>query len=437
MSLKQTLSAVIESTFNLSQHQTTIKKEIAAGITAFLTMAYIIFINPKILAHAGMDPNSVFTATCLVCAISTFLMGIIANNPIAIVPGMALNTFFAYVVVLTNNYNWQNALGMVFISGVIFLALTITKIRDLLIHALPECINIAILAGISLLLGLIALKMNNVIGIDGNIIKLNSLITREHFLFAAGFILILILDYRQVPGTILVGILSISLINFIWLSKGLPKLLSMPVYPSATFMQLQFDQINNSLAYKEVFAFLLIALFDATGTLIGLLQTPLFKKLPNVNRKISRGLICDSIGTILASILGSSSTNPAIESASGIGAGGRTGLTSIVIAILFLLALFISPVVSLIPNFAVGSALLYIACLIMKDITRLDTSDITDFAPAILTMVMIPFSFSIADGIGIGVISYTVLKILTKQWHKLNPTLIVLAVIFLYYFIGI
>lgn len=431
------MRAILERLFQITAHQTTVKKELLAGFTTYLTIVYIIFVNPSILGVAGMDKGAVFTATCLISAASTFLLGIYANNPVAIVPGMALNTFFAFIVVQTAGYDWQNALGMVFISGCVFLLLTVTRIRDLLIKSLPSCMNVSILAGISLLLGLIALKTNNIVVVDKNsFIHLGDLASWESGLFAAGFLLILLLDYKRVPGTLIIGILTISVINFIRTYHGIPDIFSMPPSLDATLMKLKFDQLEQPTAYKHIFSFVLIALFDATGTIIGLLHTPLFEKLKDVNTKVARSLVCDSVGTIGAAVLGSSSTSPAIESASGIEAGGRTGLTSVFVALLFILSLFIAPVVALIPSFAVGSALLYIACCIMKDISRLETKDITDFAPSVLTIVMIPFSFSIADGLGVGVISYTVLKLLTRQFDQLNATLVVLTGVFLYYFIG-
>jgi AGZA family xanthine/uracil permease-like MFS transporter len=432
------MSGILDKYFGFTQHETTIKKEIIAGITTFLTIAYIIFINPKILGLTGMDKDAVFTSTCLISAFATLMMGVYANSPIGLVPGMALNTFFTYVVVQTEKFSWENALGMVLISGCVFLLLTVTNIRNQLIKAMPACMNVAILVGISLLLGLIALKTNNIVMVEeSGVIHLGNLASRETSLFFLGFLLILVLDYNQIQGSLIIGILGISLLNFVITFNGMPDFISMPKSITPIFWKFKFDEIQNAKAYKQVFSFILIALFDATGTIIGLLHTPLFERLPGKDKKVARGLVCDSSGTIVAAVIGCSSTSPAVESASGIEVGGRTGFTSVVVALCFIVALFVSPIVELIPDFAVGAALLYIACCIMKDISRLEVGDITDFAPSVLTMVMIPFSFSIADGIGVGVISYTVLKLLTKKFNQLNAVLVILTGIFLYYFVGL
>ena len=428
---------MFEKIFKLKKHQTSIKTEVIAGITTFLTMAYIIFVNPAILAHSGMDQGAVFTATCLVTAAATLLNALISNSPIAIGPGMALNAYFAFIVVQNYGYTWQNALGMVFISGIVFTLLTITKIRSLLIKEMPECLNTAIIAGISLFIALIALKTNNIIAINkDSFIQLGELNNLSTALFSLGFILIILLDYLKIPAPVLIGIITITLINKFVNNLHLNNILSMPPSIAPTFMKLEFNQLFNPHALSNIFSFLLIALFDATGTLVGLLHKPIFIKFKNSDAKIEKSILSDSFATTFASILGSSSTSPFIESAAGIAAGGRTGLTALVVAILFVCSLFLAPLISIIPTYAVGSALLYIACCIMKDITKFDTKDLTNFIPSILTMLMIPIRFSIADGIGIGVISYTLLKIITAKYRLLNPTIIILSIIFLGFFIN-
>lgn len=424
----------LERIFKLQQHQTSIRIELLAGLTTFLTMAYIIFVNPLILATSGMEQGAVFTATCLISAFATLLSALIANSPIAIAPGMALNTVFAFVVVQSHGYDWQNALGMVFISGLLFILLTITKVRSLLVKALPECMNTAIIVGIALLIALIALKTNKIIVVsDSAFLELGNLASWPFLLFSLGFLLIILLDHFKIPGAILIGILIISILSLIKDPNLWHGVFSLPPSITPTFMKLKFNQLNTPHAYHQIFSFLLIALFDATGTLVGLLHTPVFRGLSS-NKKIEGALLSDSLATTGAALLGSSSTSPFIESATGINVGGRTGLTSLVTAVLFISALFFSPLVHLIPSYAIGSALLYIACCIMKDITNLNTTDITEFAPAVVTILMIPFSFSIADGIGMGLISYTFLKLLTKQYRALNPTLMILSAVFLFYF---
>ncbi len=429
------ITQYLNSFFKLEQHQTSIKKEVLAGLTTFFTMAYIIFVNPSILSTTGMNSGSIFTATCLIAAIGTLLSAFIANSPIAIAPGMALNAFFAFVVVPVYGYTWQNALGMVFISGVIFVFLTLTKVRSLLITSMPECLSSAVLIGISLFIALIALKTNEIIIINSSsYLQLGDLSRMESMLFFIGFLLIVFLDYLKVPAAILIGIVTLTSINALINHTAFQWFIAMPPSLENTFLKFEVNQLHTPHAISQIFSFVLIALFDATGTLLGLLHKPLFIELRNSHKKIERTLLADSIATTSAAILGSSSTSPFIESASGIEAGGRTGLTALVIAVLFIISLFLSPLVSLIPSYAVGSALLFIACCIMKDMTRLNTDDITDFAPTVLTFLMIPFSLSIADGIGMGILSYVILKTITKQWQALNPTLITLAIIFSIYF---
>lgn len=426
----------IHSFFKLSTHQTTLKTEVLAGLTTYFTMSYIIFVNPAMLSTTGMDKGAVFTATCLITAFSTLLIGFIANNPIAIAPGMALNTFFAYIVVQTHGYNWENALGMVFISGIIFLLLTLTKIRSVLLRSLPSSLNVAIISGISLLIALIALNNNHIIVVNhAGFLQLGKLDSLSSALLFLGFLLIIVLDYFSVPAAVLLGVLTISIINAIIDPNDWQGIVSLPPSIHPTFFHLRFDQINSMHAYKQVFSFFLIALFDATGTFLGLLNQPIFKKQTNNTHTIERGLLADSLGTTLASLLGSSSTSPFIESASGIEAGGRTGLTSVVVGSLFLLSLFVFPLASHIPTSAVGGALLYIACCMFKEIVHINVKNMTELAPSILIVIMIPFTFSIADGIGIGIICYTLLKLLTKQFKAINPVLIVLTLSFLWYFI--
>lgn len=428
---------ILERLFRLEQHGSTVKAEILAGFTTFLTLAYIIFVNPAILSSTGMDKGAVFTATCLIGAGGTLMMALIANSPIALAPGMALNSFFAFVVVGIYGYDWQNALGMSFIAGIIFVILTLTNVRVLLIKSLPDCLYISIITGISLLIALIALKTNNIILVNQNVfMELGNLATWENGLFALGFLFIVMLDYFKVQGAILVGIITMTAIHLLKSYISWKGFFSLPPSVSANAMKIQFSQLEmHGNAIKAISSFILIALFDATGTLVGLLRQPALRHLPNNDKKIERSLLADGIAAACTPLIGSSSTSAFIESATGIQSGGRTGLTALVVSVLFLVSLFFSPLVALVPSFAVGSALMYISCCIMKDVVRLDTKDITNFAPAVLTMLMIPFSFSIADGIGVGVISYTLLKLLSKQYHLLNKTLITLTVVFLVYFL--
>lgn len=413
---------------------TTLKTEIVAGITTFLTMVYIAFINPTILHDAGMDREAVFTATCLITAFACFGAGIIANTPIGIAPGMALNIFFSYTVVQGMGIRWQQALAIVFISGILFFLMSLTRLRRLLIEAIPFNLQIAILIGISLLIALITLQNNHIIvGDHHNLMRLGEITSAENGLFFLGFLLILILDYFQIPGAIILSILSITALSLLMGLSAWQGLISMPPSMHATFLQLDFSGVNTLLAMKTVFTFFLISVFDATGTLIGLLNPTVFKQQRDYRERLSNCLTVDAAASTLAGVLGCASTSPYIESAAGIEAGGRSGLTAIVIAVGFLLLLFFSPLAKMIPNFAVGPALLYVACCMMKHVTDMKLYDISESAPCMLTIMMIPFTSSIADGIGGGIILFTLLKLITGQ--KISFLLCILSIVFILFFL--
>lgn len=414
-------------------HQTRLKTELVAGITTFLTMAYIAFVNPSILHDAGMDQGAVFTATCIVTAFACAMTGLLANTPIGVAPGMALNIFFSYNVVQGMGIDWQHALAMVFISGILFLAVTLTPLRRLLIEAIPHNLQVAILIGISLLIALIALETNQIVIDDRHtLIRLGEITRPESGMFFLGFILILILDYHRIRGAIIIGILSISALSLLIGLTSWQGILATPPSLKPTLFQLDFSGLLSTNSIKVIFTFFLIAIFDATGTLIGLLSPTVFNQQRDYPKRISDCLTADAAASALAGLLGSASTSPYIESATGIEAGGRTGLTSLVIAAGFILMLFFYPLAKMIPNYAVGPALLYVACCMLKHITELKLQDMSETAPCLMTMMMIPFTSSIADGIGSGIVLYTVLKIFTKQ--KINPLVAVLSALFVVFF---
>lgn len=413
--------------------QSSLKTEILAGITTFLTMAYIAFVNPTILHDAGMEPGAVFTATCLVTAFACILTGLIANTPIGVAPGMALNIYFSYVVVQGMGIDWQHALAMVFMSGLMFLLLCLTKLRRLLIESIPHNLQIAILIGISLLIALIALRTNELIISDQHtLMTLGNLASLPSALFGLGFLLILVLDYYHVPAAIIISILTISIISLLLGLTPWQGLIALPPTMDPTFLKLDFSGFTSMSAIKATFTFFLIAIFDATGTLIGLLNQSVFKDQEDFQQRFSRSLTADAAASALAGLLGSASTSPYIESAAGIEAGGRSGLTAIVIGVGFILMLFFFPLAQMIPNYAVGPALLYVACSMMKHLTDLRLTDFTETAPCMVTIMMIPFTSSIADGIGAGIILYTLLKVITRQ--KTNPLLFILSLIFIIFF---
>ncbi len=352
---------MLEKLFQLKAHNTTVRTEILAGITTFLTMAYILFVNPSILGETGMDKGAVFVATCLAAAIGSTIMGLIANYPIALAPGMGLNAFFTYTVVLHMGHSWQVALGAVFISATMFFLLSIFRIREWIINSIPLPLRSAIAAGIGLFLALIALQNAGIV-VDNpaTLIGMGDLTKPAPILATLGFILIVALEARSVTGAVLIGILVVT----------------------------------------------------ALGVLRG------------------RALIADSTAAMGGSLLGTSTTTSYIESAAGVSAGGRTGLTAIVVAILFLLALFFAPLAGSVPAFATAPALLFVAVLMASGLAEIDWEDITVAAPVVVTALAMPFTYSIATGIAFGFISWTAIKVLSGRWRELNPALVILSVLF-------
>ncbi|MDP3559842.1 MAG: NCS2 family permease [Legionellaceae bacterium] len=411
-----------------------LKTEILAGVTTFLTMVYIAFVNPTILHDAGMDQGAVFTSTCLITAFACALTGFFAKAPIGIAPGMALNIYFSYSVVQGMGVTWQHALAMVFVSGLLFLVVSLTPLRRLLIEAIPHNLQIAILIGISLLIALISLQTNGIIIPEHHaLMHFGSISRPETLLFFLGFLLILVLDYFHVMGAIIISILTISALSFLLGITHWHGFFALPPSIAPTFLKLDFSGITEVSAIKATFTFFLIAIFDATGTLIGLFNQSIFKNEKNYTKRFSKTLTIDAAASTLAGLLGSASTSPYIESAAGIEVGGRTGITALVIALGFLLMLFFFPLAQAIPNFAVGPALLYVACCMMKHVSDLRLSDMTETAPCMLTIMMIPFTASIADGIGCGIIFYTLLKLISRQ--PMNFLVLILSLLFIVFFL--
>jgi AGZA family xanthine/uracil permease-like MFS transporter len=330
--------------------------------------------------------------------------------------------------------DWHQALTMVFVSGLLFFLLTLTRLRRLLIEAIPYNLQIAILIGISLLIALISLQTNQII-VDNphSLMQLGDIKRPEAGMFFLGFLLILALDYYRIPGAIIIGILSITFISLILGLTTWQGVVSLPPSIEPTFLKLDFSGFSNVVALKATFTFFLIAVFDATGTLIGLLNPTIFKKKEGYSQRLSYSLTADAAASTLAGLLGSASTSPYIESSTGIEAGGRTGVTAMVIAIGFILMLFFFPLAKMIPNFAVGPALLYVACCMMKHITDMKLHDISETAPSMVTIMLIPFTSSIANGIGGGIILYSLLKLVTRQ--KINPLVLVLSLVFAVFFL--
>lgn len=426
--------SVLDNYFKLGEHGTTVRTEVLAGLTTFLTMAYIMFVNPSILGDAGMPKGSVFVATCLIAALGSVLMGLYANYPIAIAPGMGLNAYFAYVVVLGMGYTWQAALGAVFVSGCLFLLVTIFRIRDQIINGIPASIRVAITVGIGLFLALIALKSAGVVvESKATLVTLGDLHSPSVILFTLDFFLIVVLDRLRVPGAILIGILAVTVASFIFGGNQFQGVFSAPPSIAPTFLQLDIKTALSSGFLNVVLVFFLVELFDATGTLMGVAKRAGLL-VPGKMERFHRSLLADSGAIFAGSLLGTSSATAYVESASGVQAGGRTGLTAVTVAVLFLACLFIAPLAGSVPAYATAPALLFVACLMLKELTEVDWADTTEAIPAAITAVMMPFTYSIANGLAFGFISYAAIKLFTGRAREVHWMVWIIAALFLFKF---
>jgi AGZA family xanthine/uracil permease-like MFS transporter len=429
------LEGMLDSYFGLSAHNTNMRTEAIAGVTTFLTMAYIIFVNPAILAKAGMDQGAVFVATCLAAAISSAIMGLYANYPIALAPGMGLNAFFAFTLVLTYKYSWQQALTAVLFSGIFAVLISIFYIREYVINAIPHNIKMAVAAGIGLFLAIIGLQSAGIV-VDhpATLVTLGNLTQPAAILALVGFVLIAALNYRKVLGGTIIGILVVAIIG---IPFGLAKfggIVAMPPSISPTLFAFDFSRVAEMTFIIAVLSLLFVDLFDTAGTLIGVSHRAGLLDKDSKLPRMKQALIADSSATVIGSMLGTSNTTSYIESASGVDAGGRTGLTAVVVALLFLLALFFSPLAGMIPAYATAAALLYVAVVMAKSLADVDWKDMTEYAPAVVTAVTMPLTYSIATGIGLGFITYAVIKILAGRQQDVSPAVMVLAVLFALYF---
>ena len=416
--------------FRLTEHGTTPRTEAVAGVTTFLTMAYIIFVNPTILANAGMDKGAVFVATCVAAAVSTLVMGLYANYPIALAPGMGLNAFFAFTVVITYKYTWQQALAAVFLSGVLFLLISVFPIRQYVIESIPHNLKLAISAGVGLFLGIIALQTSGlVVDHPATLVTLGDLKKPAAILAILGFVLIVALNHRNIIGGTLIGILIVALIGIPFGLTQYQGIVSLPPSLAPTFLQMDFSRAFELTFVSVVFTILLIDVFDNAGTLIGVThRTGLMVdgKLP----RMKQALIADSFAAMFGASIGTSTTTSYIESAAGVSAGGRTGLTAVVVAILFLCALFFAPLAGMIPAYASAAALLFVACMMTRGLAEISWDDVTEYAPAVVTAITMPLTYSIATGIGLGFITYAVIKILSGRIADASPAVVALAVLF-------
>jgi len=417
--------------FHLDQHRTTARREIVAGVTTYMTMAYVAVVNPQILSEAGMDRGAVFVATCLSAAIACAAMGLYANYPIALAPGMGINAFFTYGVVLGMGHPWQVALGALFISGVCFVVISVLPIRSWIVNAFPRSLKMATAAGIGFFLAIIAMRNSGlVVANDATLVGLGDVASWSVVLAIVGLVLIAALDALKKGGAVLIGILAVTAIGLLVGEASWQGAVSTVPSLAPTFGQLDIGAAFDAAFFGIIFAFLFTDLFDTSGTLIAVAkQGNLLDREGNLPR-LRRAVIVDSGASVLGSVLGTSSVTSYIESAAGVKAGGRTGLTAVTVSALFLLTLFLSPLAATIPPFATAAALLFVASVMIRNMTEIDWSDATEYVPAVVLAITIPFSFSIAHGIAAGFITYTAIKLLSGRFRQLRPAVAVLAVLF-------
>ena len=422
----------IKQYFGIDGHNTTIKREVLAGLTTFLTMAYIIFVNPDLLAKAGMDKGAVFVATCLASALGCFLMGLIARLPVALAPGMGLNAFFTFTGVLGMGKSWQVALGAVFISGLLFVLISAFKLREWLINAIPYTLKQGIVAGIGAFLAFIALKSSGIIvASPATYVTMGKLTDFAPAMAILSFFLIVVFVQRKVPAAVMLSILIVTVISLLAGQTHYNGIVSMPPSIAPTFMQLDIAGALDVSMVSVIFAFLFVVLFDTSGTLIGVTKKAGLMnddgKIPN----LGKALFADSTAAVAGSLLGTSSVTSYVESTAGVAAGGRTGLTAIVVGALFLLALFFAPLAGMIPAYATAGAIFYVAVLMLFTLREIDWDDLTEASPVAVVLLLTPLTFSIADGIALGFITYTIAKLVSGRHKEISIAVWVLTIILL------
>ena len=430
------MTKFLEQTFELKSHGVTIKQEIIAGLTTFITMAYIIFVNPQMMAASGMDIGASFVGTCIAASIACIAMGVYANWPVGLAPGMGLNAFFTYTVVGEMGYSWEVALGAVFLAGILFFVMSVTPLRQWMLESIPFNLRIAMGAGVGLFIGIIGLKSGGIItSNEATLLSMGDLTKPETILAMFSFLVIAVLSIRKIPGAIVIGIflvtsvaLALNLIKFNGIVSSPPSL--MPV-----LLKLDISQAFDLAMISIIMSFLFVNLFDTAGTLVGVANQA---KLINADGDIDnldRALKADSGSSAVGSLFGCSPVTSYVESSAGIEAGGRTGLTAVTVGMLFLLAIFFAPLASMIPAYATSGALIYVAILMLSSMEKLNWTDLSDLLPALVIIVMMPLTFSIANGIALGFLSYVIIKIFSGQIKAISSGAWFLTIVFLSKFI--
>ena len=427
---------MLEKIFNLKTNNTSLKREILAGITTFVTMSYIIFVNPQMMAESGMDYGASFVGTCIAASLACFFMGLYANWPVGLAPGMGLNAFFTYTVVGGMGYPWEIALGAVFWSGILFTIMSITPLRKWMLEGIPLNLRIAMGSGVGLFIGLIGLKSGGIIsGNDATLLSLGDLTEESTLLSILGFLIIAILSMRKVSGSIIIGILTITSISIF---SGLVKfkgIISLPPDPLPVFLKLDIIGAFDVAMISVIISFLFVNFFDTTGTLLGVANRAKLVKKTGEIQNLDKAIKADSTSSILGSFFGCAPVTSYVESSAGIEIGGRTGLTAVVTGFAFLLSIFLSPLSEMVPPYATAGVLIYVAIIMLSDVERLDWSDTTEILPSLIIIIMIPLTFSIANGIALGFITYTLIKLTSNRYKEISPSAWFLTLIFLAKFI--
>ena len=427
---------MLEKIFELKLNNTSLKKELLAGFTTFVTMAYIIFVNPQMMAISGMDQGASFVATCIAAAVACIFMGFYANWPVGLAPGMGLNAFFTFTVVGELGYSWEIALGAVFLAGILFVIMSITNLRKWMLESIPFNLRIAMGCGVGLFVGFIGLKSGGlIVSNEATFLSLGNFAQIETLLSALGFLIISVLAVRKVPGAIILGVLIITFTGIIIGLIEFNGLVSAPPSIAPTFLKMDILGALDVAMISIIFSFLFVNLFDTAGTLLGVANRA---NLVNKNGEIidiDRALKADSSSSVIGTFFGCSPVTSYVESSAGVEAGGRTGLTAVIVGICFLFSIFFSPLASIIPAFATAGALIYVAILMLSGMEKLNWSDITELLPALIIIVMIPLTFSIANGIALGFIAYIILKMFTGGLANISNGAWFLTLIFVSKFV--
>ena len=430
------MKLMLEKIFHLESHNTSIKQEFLAGFTTFITMAYIIFVNPQMMASSGMDQGASFVGTCIAAAIACFAMGVYSNWPVGLAPGMGLNAFFTYTVVGEMGYSWEIALGAVFLAGILFVIMSITPLRKWMLDSIPLNLRIAMGSGVGLFIGFIGLKSGGIIvSNNATFLSLGNFLEIETLLSGLGFLLIAILAVRNVSGAIIIGVLSVTLLGVLLNLVQFQGFVAYPPDVSPIFMQLDILGALDLAMISVIMSFLFVNLFDTAGTLMGVATRAKLIDETGEVINLEKALKADSSSSVIGSFLGCAPVTSYVESSAGVEAGGRTGLTAVFVGVFFLIAIFFSPLAAIVPAYATAGALIYVAILMLSGMEKLDWTNFTELLPALIIIIMIPLTFSIANGIALGFISYVVMKISTGDVRNISSGAWFLTIVFLAKFI--